>query len=97
MPPASRVSDIALGHGSFPPSPATAGSGDVFSCSLAQHRVGDAIAPHGRPSPSPPHPRAAASGSGTVMTNSKGSVRIGDSVDCGGMLGKGCGTVIMGG
>jgi len=97
MPPASRQGDIALGHGSFPPTPATAGSGDVFTCGPAQHRKGDAILLHGSPSPSPPHGRAANCGSGTVFTNSKPSVRIGDCVDCGGMLAAGCGTVLIGG
>ena len=96
-PPISRVGDIALGHGSFPPTPAIAGSSDVFACGPAVHRKGDAILLHPSPSPSPPHPRAASSGSGTVFTNSKPTVRIGDSVDCGGSLAQGCATVLVGG
>lgn len=97
MPPVSRVGDIALGHGSFPPTPATAGSGDVFAGGPPVHRKGDAILLHPSPSPSPPHPRSASSGSTTVFTNSLGTARIGDSVDCGGMLVQGLATVIVGG
>lgn len=96
-PPISRVGDIALGHGSFGPTPAIAGSGDVFACGPAVHRQGDAILLHPSPSPSPPHGRSAASGSTTVFTNSKPTVRIGDSVDCGGSLAMGCNTVLVGG
>jgi len=96
-PPVSRVGDIALGHGSFPPTPVIAGSSNVFACGPAVHRKGDGILLHGSPSPSPPHGRSAAAGSGTVFTNSKPTVRIGDSVDCGGMLATGCGTVLVGG
>ena len=97
MPPASRIGDIATGHGSFLPTPAIEGSPNVITGGSPQHRVGDNLAPHASASPSPPHPRTAAAGSGTVFTNSKGSVRIGDAVDCGGMLAQGFGTVIIGG
>jgi len=97
MPPVSRVSDTGLGHDSFPPTPVTAGSGDVFAGGLAVCRVGDPLAPHGSPSPSPVHPRSASAGSGTVFTNGKPTVRIGDSINCGGLLASGLGTVIVGG
>lgn len=97
MPPASRIGDIALGHASFTPTPAIVGSPDVFTCGPAQHRKGDAILPHSSVSPSPRHPRNANCGSSTVFVNSKELVRIGDCVDCGGMLAAGCGTVVVGG
>ena len=97
MPPASRVGDIALGHGSFIPTPAIQGSPDVITGSSPQHRKGDSLMPHPSPSPSPPHPRSASAGSGTVLTNSKPTVRIGDAVGCGGMLVQGFSTVIVGG
>jgi len=97
MPPASRIGDIAMGHGSFPPTPVIEGSPNVIVGSSPQHRVGDAILMHPSPSPSPPHPRKASSGSTTVFVNSKGTVRIGDSVDCGGFLAQGFDTVIIGG
>jgi uncharacterized Zn-binding protein involved in type VI secretion len=97
MPPASRIGDVALGHGSFPPTAALTGSGDVFTCGPSQHRLGDEVVSHGSKSPSPPHARHTIMGSSSVFTNSKPTVRIGDSVDCGGMLVQGCGTVIVGG
>ena len=97
MPPSSRVGDIGLGHSSFPPTPATAGSPNVMINSIPAHRLGDAIAPHGSPSPSPVHGRAAAAGSSSVFTNSKAQVRIGDAISCGGVLGAGSGNVITGG
>ena len=97
MPPASRIGDTASGHESFPSTLASQGSPDVFTCGPPQHRLGDAIISHGSPSPSPPHARAAGCGSGTVFTNSRPTVRIGDCVDCGGMLVTGCGTVLVGG
>lgn len=89
MPPVSRVGDIALGHGSFPPTPAIVGSPDTFVNGIKVHRVGDAIQAHPSPSPSPPHPRAAAAGSPDTFVNSKAVVRIGDAVNCGGMLAEG--------
>ena len=97
MPPASRVSDIGLGHGSFPPTPVSSGSPNVITCSQPQARKGDPLIPHPSPSPSPPHGRSISTGSSTVFTNSKPSARIGDSVDCGGLLCTGCGTVVIGG
>jgi len=97
MPPASRVGDLALGHGSYIPTPAIQGSPNVITGSSPQHRQGDSIMPHPSPSPAPPHPRSASAGSGTVLTNSKPTVRIGDAVGCGGMLVQGFPTVIVGG
>jgi len=97
MPPASRIGDIGLGHGSFPPTPVIVGSPNVITCSSPQARVGDALMPHASPSPSPPHGRSCSTGSGTVFTNSKPTVRIGDSIDCGGNLAMGCGIVLVGG
>jgi uncharacterized Zn-binding protein involved in type VI secretion len=97
MPPASRLTDIAVGHGSFIPSDVIQASPNVITCGLAQHRKTDAIRAHPSPSPSPPHARHAACGSSTVFVNDLNLVRIGDCVDCGGFLIQGCGTVIVGG
>jgi uncharacterized Zn-binding protein involved in type VI secretion len=97
MPPASRIWDIGMGHECFPPTPVIEGSPNVKVCSIPQERVGDALMPHPCPTPAPPHPRSSSEGSTTVITNSKGSSRIGDAVDCGGFMVNGCGTVIMGG
>ncbi len=96
-PPISRVTDIGMGHGSFPPSPAIAGSGNVFAGSLPVFRKGDPLMPHPSPSPSPPHPRALQKGSSTVKTNNLDTGRIGDPIDCGGFMVQGLGTVLVGG
>lgn len=92
MPKVSRVTDIASGHGCFPPSPAVAGSGDVFVNGLAVHRKGDAVAPHGCPN-CPPHPRSTSGGSPSVFVNGKAVVRVGDGVGCGGSLSAGSANV----
>jgi len=97
MPPATRVGDMGLGHGSFAPSPCSAGSPNVITGSSAQARKGDPLVPHLSPDPSPPHPRSYSAGSSTVKVNSKSAVRIGDSISCGGMSVQGIGSVIIGG
>lgn len=83
MPSVTRQGDLSTGHGSFPPTPATESSGDVFANGSGVVRVGDAYEPHSSPSPSPSHSRAASGGSGTVRVNGKPVHRIGDSIDCG--------------
>lgn len=83
MPKVTRVTDICSGHGCFPPSPAIAGSGNVFVNGLAVHRQGDALQPHGCPK-CPPHGRASSGGSPSVYINGKPVVRLGDAIDCGG-------------
>ena len=97
MPPASRVFDIALGHDSFPPTPVSAGSPDVKTESLPQARKDDPCLPHDSYSPSPSHDRTISAGSSTVKVNSKPASRLGDAIDCGGLLCSGAGTVIIGG
>jgi len=94
MPPASRISDIASGHGGYPPSKVIQGSSDVFVGGLPQHRKGDAIMKHKKKSS---HLRKSACGSSSVFVNSKQAVRIGDCVSCGGLLVTGCGSVVIGG
>jgi len=95
MPPPSRVTDTATGHGSFPPSKVIEGSPDTFHNSLSAHRLGDAIAAHSSFSPSPPHPRKSSVGSPNTFVNGKAQVRIGDSVACGGMLASGSGDIFI--
>jgi len=95
--PASRVGDYALGHGAYPPSPATVGSPNVFTVSSPQLRLGDAIMVHCAPAPPACHGRMSAQGSSTVFTNSKPTTRIGDKVSCGGALVQGVPNVIIGG
>lgn len=45
----------------------------------------DPLAPHDKPK-HPSHGRAIAAGSGTVMIDGKPAARVGDAVDCGGVL-----------
>jgi len=96
MPPVSRIGDIAMGHGSFPPTPAATGSPDTFVNSISVHRVGDVVVSHGSPSPSPPHARITAAGSPTTIVNGSPVVRIGDAVGCGGFLAEGSSDTIIG-
>ncbi len=97
MPPATRITDLGSGHGSFIPSVTIEGSENVITCSQPQSRVRDAIQAHPSSSPSPPHGRKYAAGSTTVYTNSRQTIRIGDPIDCGGSAMQGCGTVLIGG
>jgi uncharacterized Zn-binding protein involved in type VI secretion len=96
--PAARLGDIGSGHAChFPPSPAIAGSPDVFVNGLAAIRQGDPYAPHACPTcPAPPHPRALQSGSATVFINGKQAGRIGDPIDCGGAAAAGSPNVFIG-
>jgi len=97
MPPVTRVGDMASGHEAFPPTPVMQGSSNVFAGGASVCKKGDAILLHASGSPAPPHPRSAKSGSGTVKTNGQPTSRIGDDVDCGGMMMMGFGTVLIGG
>lgn len=92
MPAASRKGDICVGHGCFPPTPATAGSPNVYLDKIPALRKGDAVAPHGC-SNCPPHGRAVSAGSPSVFVNGKPLARVGDGVDCGGSVSAGSGTV----
>ncbi|MCA2016723.1 type VI secretion system PAAR protein [Vibrio tritonius] len=99
MPGAARVGDIDTGHGCFPPTAITAGSGDVFIDGIAAARVGDPLQLHSCPCPKTPHGlhgRSVAAGSGTVKINGVAAARLGDAVDCGGTIAVGSGTVIIG-
>ena len=93
MPAASRKGDICVGHGCFPPTPATAGSPDVYLDKIPALRKGDAVAPHGCGN-CPPHGRAVSAGSPSVFVNGRPLARVGDGVDCGGSVAAGSGTVV---
>lgn len=95
MPKAARLGDIASGHGCFPPSPITSGSGDVFINGIPAARVGDSAAPHGCKD-CPPHCRNIAAGSATVFINGRPAARIGDALSCGGFVSTGSGNVHIG-
>jgi uncharacterized Zn-binding protein involved in type VI secretion len=96
MPSQSRVGDNDTGHGSFPPTTITAGSGDVITNGKSSARKGDPLEAHGSPSPSPSHGRSISAGSGSVMINGIPAARINDPINCGGTLAAGSGDVIVG-
>ncbi|MEH6578925.1 MAG: type VI secretion system PAAR protein [Amphritea sp.] len=95
MPKAARLGDIASGHGCFPPTPITSGSGDVLINGIPAARVGDSVAPHGCKD-CPPHGRNIAAGSATVFINGKPAARLGDAISCGGSVNAGSGNVFIG-
>jgi uncharacterized Zn-binding protein involved in type VI secretion len=95
MPPPGRIGDIGSGHGSFPPTTVIQGSPNTFVNSIPVHRVGDAIAAHGSPSPSGPHGRAGAAGSPNTYVNLKAIMRIGDPITCGGVIATGSHNTII--
>jgi len=97
MPAITRLGDVSTGHSSFPPTATTSASGDVFVNGQGVVRVGDSYAPHGSPTPSPPHGRAASSGSGAVYVNGQPVHRIGDAISCGGASAQGSSDVFAGG
>lgn len=97
MPLIVTVGHTDTGHASFPPTAITSGASTVFVEGQPAARIGDSLAAHGSPSPSPAHPRALASGSGTVFVEGVSVSRIGDSVSCGGAMASSNSTVSAGG
>ena len=95
MPAVTRKGDNCTGHGCFPPRPNNAGSGNVFTNSIATHRKDDSWSPHGCPNV-PPHGAKTSAGSSTVYVNSKNIARIGDPVSCGSSIQQGSGNVNAG-
>ena len=98
MPAATRQGDIGAPHICWKPHTSAAGSGNVFTNSIPQHRAGDAWALHCFvcPPPKPPcHPSVLAAGSGNVFTNGRMTGRVGDPVACGTVVAAGSGNVFV--
>lgn len=95
MPSVARLTDIGSAHASFPDTATIEASDNGFVNSLGIHREGDAIDPHGSPSPSPVHSRHLASGSSNTYLNSKQIGIIGSPVDCGGFIVTGSGNTFI--
>jgi len=95
MAKAARLGDIGSGHGCFPPTPVTSGSGNVSTNGMPSARQGDPLAAHGCPK-CPPHGRSIAGGSGSVFINGKPAARAGDGISCGGSVAAGSGDVLIG-
>ena len=92
---AARLWDIGSGHGGYPPTPVTSGSGDVTTNGRPAARVGDSLLLHAKPK-SPPHGRSIAQGSSTVSINGRAAARVGDNISCGGSISTGSGNVTIG-
>lgn len=95
-PPVTRLGDIGSGHGSYPPTTITSASSNTKVNSLGVARVGDTLAPHSSPSPSPQHKRTICGCSSKTTVNSLGVARIGDAICCGGLLVTGSGNTVIG-
>lgn len=95
-PPVSRLTDTGSGHNSFPSTVVISASSNTSVNSLLVARHGDALEPHGSPSPSPKHDRAICGHSEKTTVNSKGAARIGDAICCGGLLVTGSGNTVFG-
>lgn len=95
MPSVARLTDIGSAHASFPDTAVIEASDNCSVNSLGVHRVGDAIQPHGSPSPSPVHSRHLASGSFNTYLNSRQIGIIGSPVDCGGFIVTGSGNTFI--
>lgn len=94
MPAATRLGDICTGHGCYPPRPSIQGSGDVYTNSINQVRLGDMFDKHCCGSC---HTGNLAVGSSSVYVNGKPAGRIGDQVNCGSAVAVGSGNVFIGG
>ncbi|MEL4881403.1 PAAR domain-containing protein [Shewanella algae] len=99
MPKAARIGDSCAGHGCFPATPITAGSGDVSINGIPAARKGDSVLFHACPCPKVPHGihgRSISAGSANVSINGKEAARYGDAVGCGGSVAAGSGDVLIG-
>lgn len=99
MPKAARIGDSCAGHGCFPATPITAGSGDVSINGIPAARKGDSVLFHACPCPKMPHGihgRSISAGSANVSINGKAAARYGDAVGCGGSVAAGSGDVLIG-
>lgn len=99
MPKAARMGDSCAGHGCFPSTPITAGSGDVSINGRPAARKGDTVLLHACPCPNMPHGvhgRAISAGSASVSINGKAAARCGDAIGCGGSIAAGSGNVFIG-
>ena len=83
--PVARLNDTCSGHHGFHPTKIISGSSNVIANNLPVARQGDEVLKHKRPN-SPYHNRYISGCSTTTIVNSRGVARIGDAVDCGGLV-----------
>lgn len=86
MPAVARLGDIGSGHASFPETKIIESAVRSFTNNRPRARLGDALEPHGSPSPSPSHNRAIAEGSPNTFTENKPQTYVGHKVNCGGII-----------
>lgn len=94
MPLAAKLGDMGSDHDGYPATPIIEGSATVIIEGKPAARMGDALAPHDKPS-APSHDRAIAAGSSSVFIDGKPAARAGDAISCGGVV-IGSGTVNIG-
>lgn len=98
MPAVVRVGDMSTGHQHcYPPTPAAAGSSDVYVNGIPAVRFGDAWTVHGACKDHAPHNGNSSSGSSSVFVNGKPLCRIGDAISCGDTMAAGSPNVFAGG
>ena len=97
MPAVTRLGDLGLGHGCFPPRASTGGSANVFVNGIAVHRSTDTWGVHVCVTDGSSHSSNLSSGSSTVFANNLQVGRIGDPVACGSVVAQGSGNVFAGG
>ena len=88
--------DTCTGHDACPPRKAVEGSPDVFLDGYAVVRLGDKWEAHGCPV-HPPHAGHVAQASSEVTVNGLPVVRVGDPLDCGGVVQTGAAVLYAGG
>lgn len=90
--PVARLNDTCGGHHGFHPTKIISGSSNVIANNLPVARQGDEVLKHKRPN-SPYHNRHISGCSTVTIVNSRGVARIGDAIDCGGLVVQGSGNV----
>jgi uncharacterized Zn-binding protein involved in type VI secretion len=94
--PACGHPSSTSGHGPYPPTVTTGGSGNVFVEGKPLTHVGVGTVPHTDPGPPETHGSSVSAGSSSVNVNSQPASRIGDAIGCGDALASGSGTVFIG-
>ncbi|MEJ2682234.1 MAG: PAAR domain-containing protein [Gammaproteobacteria bacterium] len=88
--PAARMGDVDTGHHPFPPTPIITGNASVLIEGMPAACLGDQLAPH--------HPgtRQILSGAPNVSIGGKPAARVGEAINCGGIIATGASRVVIG-
>ncbi len=93
--PIARIFDMTSGHHGYEPTKIISGSSNVVANNRPVARQNDEVLKHKRPN-TPYHNRHIMGCSTVTIVNSRGVGRIGDSIDCGGLIVQGSGNVSKG-